>query len=230
MTRVGVLVHGDDADAAAVARRLDDRAPEAFTVVSAAADPARAVDRLVGCGLVVGVATWPWPVAPGRHRPAHDRLAAAGTPYYAVETWHRHPTFIDALAGAIGAARTATADDAHVLFTAPGPAEAPAPDQVVFLRETAEDVSSRVGIEQRSIAWTGGRTRPTVAAALEALGQAHGRTVVVRCSLDPHDDAAIEAAAAAAALGITLVDAVLAPTDLAATLADVVATVVEHET
>lgn len=187
-----------------------------------AADAGRVADRAA----VVGVATEPWPAFTADHEGV--RAAVAPAPYFAVQAWHRHPAYLDRLVTALERARTVTGEDVHVLFTAPGPRTEPAPEEVVFLRETAEAVSGHVGVRHRSIAWTSGVQGPSSRTALTALVEAHGRRAVVRCSLDPlarPDGVADEAAA----LGLELTDASLDPGELPAVLAAVVATVAEHE-
>lgn len=216
MADVGVVLLGP----ADVAERL-------VLGLDVAAVPAAHAGDLAGRDVVVGLASEPWPAFAGDHELA--RAALAPTPYFAVQSWHRHPAYLDRLVAQLEGSRAASVGDAHVLFTAPGPAAEPAPEEVVFLRETAEAVSAIAGVTRRSIAWTSGALGPSTAAALTALAEAHGRTAVLRCSLDPlaRPDAA---AAEASALGLSFAEASLDPTtDLPAILRAVVATVVEHE-
>jgi hypothetical protein len=211
MADAAVLVLGSTALAADVAARTGRRvATEPGTLADAPA--------------VVGVAAEPWPAYGRAHEQARREVAPA--PYFAVQAWHQHPAYLDALAGGIAAVRPAA--DVHVLFTAPGPLVEPEPEDVVFLRETAEAVSRRAGIARRSIAWTSGVAGPSSRAALTALAEAHGRTEVLRCSLDPlgrPDDVAAEAAE----LGLALAEVVLEPDALPRLLWAVIDTVVEHE-
>lgn len=202
---------------------VTDLAPRLAADVASVDDAA----RLSGCSAVVGVAAEPWPAFADVHGTA--RTAVSPAPYFAVESWHLHPAYVDRLAAAVERAGV-SGDRAgpHVLFTAPGPTTEPAPEEVVFLRETAEAVSGILGLARRSIAWTSGVLGPSGHAALAALAEAHGRTAVLRCSLDPllRPDAV---AAEAADLGVALSEAALEPDDLPAILDAVVATVVEHE-
>lgn len=229
--RIGVLLHGPEDLAPAVATRLARRDPDRYAVAAGPLDPTLPAVSLAGCSFAVGVAAAPWPASAERHAAARDTLHAAATPYFAVETWHRHPTWVEILAAGIEVARGRLgAPHPHVLFTAPGPADDAPPEQQVFLRETAGDVTAQLGLTRRSIAWTGGRASPTVEAALGALRQAHDQFALVHCSLDPAGADTGEVDAAAAAAGVAVVHTAVEPTALARALADVVETVVEHET
>lgn len=214
MADVGVVLLGPEDVARDLATGLGPRA--------VAASDAGAVTRETA---VVGVAVEPWPAFVEAHEDI--RAAVAPAPYFAVQAWHRHPAYVDRLAAGVARARS-DAGDVHVLFTAPGPEGEAGAEDVVFLRETAEAVSGLLGIARRSIAWTSGTLGPSSLAALTALAEAHGRTAVLRCSLDPlarPDRVAREAAQ----LGLDLTEVTLGPRDLVDIVRAVVATVVEHE-
>lgn len=213
-------------DVAAVLLGPRDVAARTAPAVGPNVVPAVDAAAVADSAAVVGVATAPWPGFAATHDEVRGTVAPA--PYFAVQSWHRHPAYLERLVGALERARVAAGGDAHVLFTAPGPASEAAPEDVVFLRETAEAVSGLAGVTRRSIAWTSGVLGPSSLTALTALKDAHGRTTVLRCSLDPlarPDGVAGEAAA----VGLALTEACLDPDDLAPMLAAVVATVVAHE-
>jgi hypothetical protein len=210
-----VVLLGPAHVAAALAARIDGR------VVT----PAEA-GQLAGADAVVGIAAEPWPAFVATHEAVRD--AVAGSPYYAVQAWHQHPVWIEAMVAAVAAGRSEAGEDAHVLFTAPGPTAEPEPHEVVFLREVAEMVTGRLSLASRSIAWVGGESGPSTATALAALAEAHGRTTVLRASLDPlgrPDGVHAEASS----VGVDLHEARVHPDDLIEVLAAVVATVSEHE-
>ncbi|MBW3619224.1 MAG: hypothetical protein KY461_03195 [Actinobacteria bacterium] len=215
MGEVGVVLLGPPGDAAGLAPRCSF---DAVTGGDAGELRTRAA--------VVGLAVEPWPAFAREHDRVRDAVSPA--PYFAVQSWHLHPAYVDRLASAVERTRSTAREDLHVLFTAPGPEAEPEPGEVVFLRETAEAVSARLGLARRSIAWTSGVLGPSSLAALTALTEAHGRSAVLHCSLDPlsrTDDVAAEAAH----LGVELTAARLDRDDLAAVLEAVVATVVDHE-
>jgi hypothetical protein len=216
----GLLLHrADEALVAAVADQL-----------GASAEVARDPSDLASATHVVGIATRPWPGWGQEHDAARTALAV---PYYAVESWHRHPTLIDALAAAIAHGREQLGADAHVLLTAPDAAgRRVAPEERTFLREAVEAVS-RAGVSGATIAWdhAGGDepTAPTVATVLTSLAEAHGRDRVVACGLEPGGAVDERADEVAAAVGIRLVQVRPGRADLVACLAEAFATVVEHE-
>ena len=188
--------------------------------------PARDAGGLGARPAVVGLAVEPWPAFAREHEAV--RAAVSPAPYFAVQAWHLHPAYVDRLVAAVERAGDTTGPAPHVLFTAPGPATEPEPGEVVFLRETAEAVSGTLGLSRRSIAWTSGVLGPSSLAALTALTDAHGRTAVLHCSLDPlgrPDGVAAEAAD----LGLACTAVGLDRDDLAVVLDAVVATVVDHE-
>lgn len=216
----GLLLHGaDGALVAAVADRL-----------GASADVARDPSALAAAAHVVGIATRPWPGWGQEHDAARTALTA---PYYAVESWHRHPTLIEALVAAVARGREEVGADAHVLLTAPDAAgRRVAPEERSFLREAVEAVS-RAGVSGATIAWdhAGGDepTPPTVATVLTSLAEAHGRDRVVACGLGPGGATDAVADQVAAAVGIRLAQVRPDRADLVTCLADAFATVVEHE-
>lgn len=214
MADAAVVLHGPEHVAVTLAERTGLRVATA----GGAADVADAA-------AVVGLGAEPWPAFATAHERA--RAVLGSTPYYAVQSWHQHPAYVGALVAALER-RLAPDPEAHVLFTAPGPAEEPEPHEVVFLREVAESVTGELSLSRRSIAWVGGASRPSTGTALAALAEAHGRTRVVRCSLDPlgrPDGVHAEASAA----GIELEEARLDRDALAEVLAAVVDTVAIHE-
>lgn len=236
--RVGVLLHGPDDVAFAVGDLLETSDVRAV-VAAAPRDPTTAALSLAGCDLAVGVAAHPGPLVSASHDTARQALHGSGIPYYAVETWHRHPAWTGAIAAAITTARARLREpDPHILFTAAGPGDpgaaaaagAAAAPHAVWLREVAEEVSDDLGLTRRSIAWTGVGAAPTVGAALAALRQAGVERTVVRCPADPFDHAAGEVDAAARAHRLDVVHARVAADALVHALAGVVRTVVEHET
>lgn len=215
MADPAVVVHGPED----VADDLRERTGVRVASASQAAD-------LADASAVVGVAAEPWP----SHAEAHERVrdAVAPAPYFAVQAWHLHPAYLAALTELVRRAVTAVGAEAHVLFTAPGPGREPEPHEVVFLREVAEAISTELGLTRRSIAWVGGETTPTTQTALTALVEAHERTTVLRCSLDPlgrPDGVHAEASQ----LGVELHEVRLRPADVGALLAAVVDTVLRHE-
>lgn len=215
MAEPAVVLHGPSRLVAALADHTGLR------VVSA--DRAREV---AGAPAVVGVAAEPWPAFAEAHERAREAVGAA--PYYAVQAWHQHPAHLDAVADAVSRGRAAVGADVHVLFTAPGPAADPEPQDVVFLREVAEAVTQRLGLTRRSIAWVGGESGPSTHTALGALVEAHGYQEVLRVSLDPlgrPDGVHAEASSLDVELHEVHVDAEA----LVEALRQVVATVVAHE-
>lgn len=214
-----MLLGADDALTAAVAERL--------TVPSTVArDP----EGLGEVGAVVGLATRPWPGWTHEHDRARASLA---TPYYAVESWHRHPTLVDALVAAIARGRDEVGPDAHVLLTAPDAAgRRVAPVERAFLREAVEAVA-HAGVTGATIAWDHAGdddpTPPTIATVLASLAEAHGRDRVVACGLAPGGAPDPTADAVADSLGIHLAQVRPDREDLARCLAGAFLTVVEHE-
>lgn len=222
MPELGVVLLGPSDVTSALTEELAAPEDGGATAVTAAD-----AGELRASAAVIGVASQPWPAFARDHEEAGQAVAPA--PYVAVQSWHRHPAYLDRLVAALEEARQASPDgDVHVLFTAPGPTSQPDPGEVVFLRETAEAVSALAGVTRRSIAWSSGVLGPSTAAALTALAEAHGRTAVLRCSLDPLA-ARDQVAGEAEAVGLSLTEASLDRGDLAAILRAVVATVIDHE-
>jgi protoporphyrin/coproporphyrin ferrochelatase len=141
-----------------------------------------------------------------------------------IESWHVHPAFLDLLAARVGQARDALTDQQRsndlVIFSAHSlPARIveegdPYPDQ---LRETAEAVAGRLGLERFTTGWqSAGRTpEPWLGPALDELiakAAADGHTAVVSCPcgftadhLEILYDIDVEGRAAAEDAGIRLV-------------------------
>lgn len=138
------------------------------------------VDELAagGAELVVGVAATPWPAWSTLHARVADEVAV----YRGVVSWHGLPLLAEALAQA---AANGVRAGAHLLVTAPDPGPDAPPDEVVFLREVAEDLAARTGAEARSIAWRGDTRTPTAAAALTSLLTVHGRRDVLEVPIAP---------------------------------------------
>lgn len=215
MADLAIVLHGTAGLAEELAARTG------ATVVT----PDRAAE-VAAAGAVVGVGAEPWPSFVAPHERVRETVAPA--PYYAVQAWHQHPAYLQALSDALARPLEHAPEDTHVLFTAPGPAQEPEPGDVVFLREVAEAISDHLDLKRRSIAWVGGAARPTTETVLATLVEAHERTTVLRCSLDPlgrPDGVHAEASA----VGIDLAEVRLSPEVLPGILAEVVATVTGHE-
>ena len=140
-----------------------------------------------------------------------------------IESWHVHPAFVEVLASRVDEARSALDQEARsndlVVFTAHSLPERivaegdPYPDQ---LRETAEAVAARAGIQRFTTGWqSAGRTEePWLGPPLEetvSKAAADGHTAVVVCPcgftadhLEVLYDVDIEAAGAARSAGIPL--------------------------
>jgi protoporphyrin/coproporphyrin ferrochelatase len=141
-----------------------------------------------------------------------------------IESWHDHPAFIDVLAERVQAARdrlteSERSNDLTVFSAHSLPARIvdegdPYPDQ---LRETAEAVAARLGLERFTSGWqSAGRTsEPWLGPPLDELiakAAAEGHTAVVACPcgfaadhLEILYDVDIEARAAADEAGIRLI-------------------------
>lgn len=215
------LIGADDQLRGAVAELAPDLA-----VVTAGQEP----PELRG---VVGIAVVPWPGQGGAHA---DLRESFDPPYWAVESWHRHPAFLTALQGAVAAARVRLPepDAAHVLVTAPDRAARDgAPEDRVFLREVTEALAQQEPAGRCTLAWDHSPDEdpvtPTAVTVLRTLAEAHGRTAVVLAGVDPsrrHDPAV---AAVAADLDLELVEVALDDAALASVLAAVADTVRLHE-
>jgi hypothetical protein len=218
---LGVLLLGV-ADEGVVAD-VDAVTPEHVTV---AHDPG----VLDGVAAVLGVPGSPWPGWDAQHASARAAVAA---PYYAIESWHRHPRLVGALTAAIERG-LAELPGAHVLLTAPDAAgRAVAPEERLFLREAVETVADDEALRGATIAWDHAldehATAPTVATVLTSLAEAHGRHRVVVCGLAPGTPPDPHADATAAELGMSLVQVAPTVDDLVACVAAIVETVLEHE-
>jgi ferrochelatase len=172
---------------------------------------------------------------------ARKAAASTGTGMTFVESWHLEPGYLDLLAGFVRETVARLAPDApvHVLFTAHSlPARIlltgdPYPRQ---LRETAEAVAARAGLDHWSVAWqSAGRTPepwigPDLLAVLPELAADGVRGVVVCAAgfvsdhLEVLYDLDVEAAGVARELGLAFARTA-SPNDhpaFCATLADVV--------
>lgn len=199
---------------------------ERIGVPVAATDEADHLDvahRLgLGGALVVGLATVPWPVLPELHAEGSATLPA----YTGVVSWHAMPALLDALAQTAAPAARA---GAHLLVTAPDPGAEVPPEDLVFLREVAEGLASRLEPSSRSIAWRGNTRTPTAVDALTSLVEAHDRRDVVEVPVAPGTSADRELAATAEQLGARLVCADLGRATQLDLLTSVVLTVAGHE-
>ncbi len=172
--------------------------------------------------LVVGLAAVPWPVEPQLHAEGSASLPA----YTGVVSWHALPALHTSLAHAIEPAVRA---GAHVLITAPDPGPDTDPGDLTFLREVAQALDARLGLTSRSIAWRGESRTPTAVDALTSLVEAHGKPDVIECPVAPGTGPDPRLAAAADELGARVSCADLGRATLIELLAEVVATVADHE-
>ncbi len=173
-------------------------------------------------GLVVGMATVPWPVEPELHARCSAQLPA----YTGVVSWHALPSLHERLAQAVA---PGARSGAHVLITAPDPGEDVDPGDVAFLREVAEALSGHVTLPSRSIAWRGDTRTPTAADALRSVVEAHGKRDVVECPVAPGTGGDPALLAIAEELGARLTTADLGRATQLDLLTEVVATVAAHE-
>lgn len=214
MSRVGVLVHGGDADlgaalvgAVAVADALGE--VRAVEVTSALREVEVACRRLAEvCTVVVGLPAAPWPGWSQWHGAAHDALGEV--PYWAVETWHGLPALHEHLVDAVG---QRWHDGSRVVVTAPDHAVRPLPpEQRVVLRDVAEALHAATGARP-TVAVDRSPPQdpvtPTAVTTVRTLAEAHGADRVVRVSLAPGDGPDPAVAAAAFAAGVTLHDVTL---------------------
>jgi ferrochelatase len=151
------LAERTEAQRAAVARALDQRAPGEFSVtlgqkhaapfiedgVVALADAG--VDRVVGLVLAPHFAR----ASVGQYlERAHESASGHGLSFTPVESWHLVPELIDFLADAVTAARSTLPDRHKVLFSAHSlPERALVGDGYPdVLRESAEAVAAKLGL------------------------------------------------------------------------------------
>jgi hypothetical protein len=207
---------------AALADPLEQRTSVPF-VATTPEDHLEVAGRLGDqAALVVGLAAVPWPTTPDLHAAASAQLPA----YTGVVSWHALPALLDALAWAVA---PGVRQGAHVLVTAPDPGPDTDPHDVLFLREVAEGIATRVDLPSRSIAWRGTTRTPTAVDALTSLVEAHQRTAVVECPVAPGTGADPELLAAADRLGARLTCVDLGRQTLVDLLGTVVETVADHE-
>ncbi len=171
---------------------------------------------------VVGLAAAPWPRSESLHAQASADL---GT-YTGVVSWHALPALADRLAEVCA---PGVAQGAHLLVTAPDPGPTTAPEDLTFLREVAEALEQRLGPRSRSIAWRGTQRQPTAVDALRTLVEAHGERTVVECPVAPGTGVDPVLQRTADELGATVTCVDLGRDTLVELLAEVVATVAEHE-
>lgn len=175
-----------------------------------------------GGALVVGVATVPWPVDPELHATGSAQLPA----YTGVVSWYALPALHERLAQAVA---PGAKGGAHVLVTAPDPGPELEAGDAAFLREVAEAVSARIELTSASIAWRGATRTPTASDALRSIVEEHGKRDVVECPVAPGTGGDRELLAVAEELGARLTTADLGRDTLLELLAEVIATVADHE-
>jgi hypothetical protein len=215
---VGVAVLGGRPVAAGLQSRLD--APVRATT------PEDHLETVVGlaseAGHVVGLAAVPWPREPDLHARCSEHLPA----YTGVVSWHALPALADRLAEV---AAPGVAAGAHLLVTAPDPGPDTDPEDLLFLREVAEALETRLAPSSRSIAWRGTTRTPTAVEALTTVIEAHCRRDVVEVPVAPATGADPDVVAAADELGARLSCVDLGRETLVELLAEVVDTVARHE-
>lgn len=131
-----------------------------------------------GTDLVIGLAATPWPA----WSDLHAQVAEVVPAYRGVVSWHGLPLLGEALAQA---AANGVRAGAHLLVTAPDPGPDATPEEVVFLRQVAEDLAERTGATARSIAWRGDTRTPTAVDALTSLLTVHGKRDVLEIPIAP---------------------------------------------
>ena len=181
-----------------------------------------AASLAVHAGLVVGLAGVPWPVAEELHAQGSATLGA----YTGVVSWHALPALHQRLADAVA---PGVRGGAHLLITAPDPGPDTDPADVLFLREVAEGIASRLEVASRSIAWRGSTRTPTAIDALTSVVEAHGHSDIVECPIAPGSTADPDLTATAVDLGVRLTCVDLGGGSRVDLLAEVVRTVARHE-
>lgn len=171
--------------------------------------------------LIIGLAAVPWPVLPELHADG-----SALYPYTGVVSWHALPALADRLAEAV---KPGVQAGAHVLVTAPDPGPETEPSDVMFLRQVAEEIATRVPLPHRSIAWRGESRQPTAVDALTAVVEAHGRRDIVEVPVAPGTGADSDLMHAADDLGARLTCVDLGRATQIDLLTEVVRTVVGHD-
>lgn len=171
---------------------------------------------------VVGLAAVPWPNAPELHARCSEQLPA----YTGVVSWHALPSLADRLAEV---AAPGVSAGAHLLVTAPDPGPDTDPEDLMFLREVAEALETRLSPRSRSIAWRGTTRTPTAVEALATVADAHGRRDIVEVPVAPATGADPALVARADELGARLSCVDLGRETLVGLLAEVVTTVASHE-
>ncbi len=226
---ISPLAERTEAQRQAIQGALDDRRPDAFTVVLGQKHASPSVEDAVatladqGVTRAVGLVLAPhWSGASvGEYqRRAAAAGAEAGMAVAGIDSWHLEPAYLDFLAASLAQARAQMPEHHHVLFTAHSLPERslvddPYPDQ---LRESAAEVARRVGLgpwAEWAIAWqSAGRTPepwrgPDVLDVIAELGRTGRSQGVVVCAqgfvsdhLEVLYDLDIAAAAAARDAGL----------------------------
>ena len=218
MSELAVALLGGARNATALAERTG-----AEVVATTVDDHLEVARRLGEAGrMVAGVAEAPWP----SHEDLHERASATLPAYTGVVAWHALPLLLDQLAQAVAPAAAA---GAHLLVTAPDPGPEAEPSQLVFLREVAEGIATRVELPSRSVAWRGTTREPTAVSALATIVEAHGKDLVVECPVAPGTGADPQMTAEADRLGARLSCVDLGRATRIEMLAAVVETVAAHE-
>jgi len=233
VSRVGVLVHGGDAElgealvgAIATADALGEvRAVEVVTELGEVEVACRRLGEV--CTTVIGLGAAPWPGWTGWHAAAHEALGEV--PYWAVETWHGLPALHEHLVEAVG---ERWRDGSRVVVTAPDHAVRPLPpDQRVVLRDVAEALHAATGARPTVAVDRSPEespVTPTAVTTVTTLAEAHGADKVVRVSLAPGDGPDPAVAAAAFTAGVQLSDVTLHRDDQVRLLLAVVATMLRQ--
>lgn len=180
---------------ASVAEELADRLGGRCLVRAAFVDGdpnlSSAVGHLVddGATRLISMSLDPLPDVTGAH--AEIARLADGVPVQAIRAWHLDEELLGHLAEEVseGLGSDLNALDTHVLFVGRSqPLDALGPDRryAVALREMAQDVSARLGLPRRSLAWSSpgpgeGWLGPDLLSVLPALSEAHGIRSVVLC-------------------------------------------------
>ena len=215
---LGVALLGNERSARALSERTGTE------VVATSVDDHLEVARSLGATnpLVVGLAEVPWPA----HEALHARGSETLSGYTGVVAWHALPRLLDQLSQAVA---PGAASGAHVLVTAPDPGPDAEPSQLVFLREVAEGIATRVDLSSRSVAWRGVTREPTATTALTTIVEVHGRDAVVECPVAPGTGADPQLMSTAERLGIRVSCVDLGRASRIEMLAEVVETVAAHE-
>ncbi|MCU1450455.1 MAG: ferrochelatase [Acidimicrobiales bacterium] len=188
------LLERTEAQARGIAEALGERGQ--FTVElgmkHAAPFVEDAVTRLTGrgCTNIVGVVLAPHysRLSVGEYEERARAAAGDGVAFTMVRSWHDAPPYLDALAERVRAASSSLPEPVDVVFTAhslPARILEEGDPYPIQLRETAESVAARAGIERWRVGWqSAGRTPepwigPDVLEVLEELAGAGTKAVLV---------------------------------------------------